>query len=148
MTPGERGMSAARPRRSRLLACCQLLLAAFCLLLAILAWPHAKGRLSGTLLVFALCCLAACWSRSGWPIPGTIFGVFFGALVLDPPVKGGTPGSQIWETIFCIAIGGAGGLFMGYVIDWLGALPVGQPAISPPASVELGPEEIGDEQSA
>jgi hypothetical protein len=144
-------MNAGRPRRSRFLASCQLLLAAFCFLLAILALPHAKGRLSGLFLVFAICCLAAFWSCSGWIVPGTIFGVFFGALVLNPRVKGGTPESQMWETIFCIVMGGTAGLFMGYVIDWPGAMPTseaGQPGIPPAASVEPGPEKGREQPSA
>jgi hypothetical protein len=54
--------------------------------------------------------------RVGWTIPCMIGGVYAG-LIADPPVKGGTPESQMWETVTAIVVGTVVGLLAGLAID-------------------------------
>jgi O-antigen ligase len=101
----------------------QYLLAGLCSLIAVLAWPAAKGRFSATYTILGLCCLTAAWTRSGWLIPSTVFGVIVGMFVLDPSVKGGDAESQMWETVSYIILGSVGGLVFGLTLDGLARLP-------------------------
>ena len=57
--------------------------------------------------------------RVGWTIPCMIGGVYAG-LIADPPVKGGTPESQMWETVWLIIFFTIAGLVVGLVIDAAG----------------------------
>ena len=58
--------------------------------------------------------------RCGWVVPCTIAGVYFGLLFLDPPVKGGTAESQMYETVGNIFVGTILGLGVGLFLDLFG----------------------------
>jgi hypothetical protein len=102
------------PSGSRLQIGCSVALVLFSAYLAVVAYPS-RGWLWGASL--GAVALLSVVIRVGWVIPCTIAGVYVGMCVLDPPIKGGDPESQMMETVSAICIGTVLGMAVGFLID-------------------------------
>ncbi len=104
------------PARSGVLLTVQILLTVLTGSFAFLAWWNDSGyfwRLYSGLFAGSTTALLF---RSGWLIPCTVCGTIFG-IFLDPPIKGGTIDSQMWETVSSLWSGVIAGIVIGFVID-------------------------------
>ena len=68
-------------------------------------------------IALAILATVSIFLRVGWFVPFTIAGSYFGMIVLDPPVKGGTVDSQMNQTVMCVVLGTIGGFVIGAVLD-------------------------------
>ena len=93
---------------------CLIVLVCFSAFLALVSYPSGASRLAAA---FGLLALTSIFLRVGWFVPFTIAGSYFGMLVLDPPLKGGTIDSQMDQTVRCILVGTIVGFAVGALID-------------------------------
>lgn len=105
-----------RPPRSRTLLAVQILLIIITGLFTFLAWSNDIGQVWKLYAGLFAVSMAALIFRSGWLIPCTVCGTIIGDLS-DPPVKGGTIDSQMWETVSCLWSGVIAGILIGFSID-------------------------------
>jgi len=104
------------PPRSRSLLTVQTVLTLITGSITFLAWSNDGGHIWKLYAGLFAGSMVSLLFRSGWLIPCLVCGTIIGDFS-DPPIKGGSIESQMWETVSCLWTGTIVGLLIGYVID-------------------------------